>query len=80
MNRQNNALILVVSILVLNLEKGSPLRNLDGVPLALLSLLQRFHRSVQSMSVVSSELGICALEGRISVGLWLLDTIVRNSS
>ena len=52
------------------------MRILHRVPLALLGLLQRFHRSVQSMSVVSSELGICALEGRISVGLGLLDTIM----
>lgn len=28
---------------------------------------------MQRMSVVSSELGICAFEGRITVGLWLLD-------
>ena len=44
---------------------------------ALLHLLERFHRSVQSMSVVSSKLGICALERRVSVGLWLLDAIVE---
>lgn len=30
------------------------------------------------MSVVSSELGICALEGRIAVGLWFLDTMKRE--
>ncbi len=32
---------------------------------------------MQSMSVVSSKLGICALERRVSVGLWLLDAIVE---
>ncbi len=47
------------------------------ISLSLLHLLERFHRSVQSMSVVSSKLGICALERRVSVGLWLLDAIVE---
>ena len=41
--------------------------------LALLHFLQRLHCAVQSMSVVSSEFGVCALQGRISVCLWLLD-------
>lgn len=29
------------------------------------------------MSVVASELGICALEGRVAVRLWLLDAVSR---
>ena len=42
------------------------------------STYQRLHRSVQRMSVVSSELGVGAFEGGISVGFWLLDTIRRD--
>lgn len=58
-----------------------PLSNyLYGISLSLLDLLESLHGSVQSMSVVSSELGIGALEGRISVGLWLLDTVVSHTS
>ena len=35
---------------------------------------QSFHRAVQRMSVVSSELGVCAFEGRVAIGSGLLDT------
>jgi hypothetical protein len=40
---------------------------------------QCLHGSVKSMSVVSPELGVGALEGRVSVGLGLLDTAGRVS-
>jgi hypothetical protein len=36
---------------------------------------QSLHRSVQRMSVVSSEFGVGAFQGWISHGLWLLDTV-----
>jgi len=34
------------------------------------------HGAVKSMSVVAAELGVSTLERRVSVGLWLLDTVV----
>ena len=37
------------------------------------------HGAVERMSVVSSELGVGTLEGRVSVGLWLLDTVFNPS-
>lgn len=46
-----------------------------GISLALLHFLERLHRAVQSVLVVSSEFGICALQGRISVGFGLEDTV-----
>lgn len=51
---------------------------LCDLPLSLLDLLKRLHGSVQGVSVVSSELRIGALQRRISVGLWLLDTVMGN--
>lgn len=36
---------------------------------------QCLHSSVQGMLVVSSELRVGAFQGRVSGGLWLLDTI-----
>jgi len=36
---------------------------------------QGSHGAVKSMSVVASELGVGALEGRVSVSLGLLDTV-----
>ena len=56
------------------------IEHLYSVSLALLDLLQRLHRSVQSVLVVSSELWVCAFQGRISVCLWLLDTTERELS
>jgi len=47
-------------------------------PLALLQLLQGLHCSVESVSVVSAELGIGTLEGWVSRGLWLLDTVTMG--
>lgn len=38
---------------------------------------QSLHCAVESMSVVSSELGVGTLEGWVSGGLWLLDTARR---
>jgi hypothetical protein len=46
----------------------------NSISLSLLGLLQRPHRAMQCMPMVSSELGICAFEGRVSVGLRLFDT------
>jgi hypothetical protein len=40
---------------------------------------QCLHGSVESMSVVSPELGVGTLKGRVSVGLGLLDTAGRVS-
>lgn len=51
---------------------------LCSISLSLLDLLKSLHGSVQSMSVVSSKLGICTLEGWISVRLWLLDTVFTH--
>lgn len=45
-----------------------------SLALALLELLQSLHVAVESMSVVSSELGVGSLEGRVSGSLGLLDT------
>lgn len=36
---------------------------------------QSLHGAVQSMTVVATELGVNTLEGRITVGLGLLDTV-----
>jgi hypothetical protein len=36
---------------------------------------QGLHGAVKSMSVVASELGVGTLEGRVSAGLGLLDTV-----
>ena len=41
---------------------------------------QSLHGAVQSMSVVSPELGVGSLQRRVSVGLWLLDTIAQKLS
>jgi hypothetical protein len=46
-----------------------------GIPLSLLDLLQRLHRAMQSMSVVSPELGVGAFEGGVAVGFGFLDTV-----
>ena len=43
--------------------------------LSLFNLFQRLHSAVKSMSVVPSELRICALEGGVSVSLWLFDPV-----
>lgn len=51
------------------------LKALRSIPLALLDLLERLHGTVQSVLVVSSELRVCALEGGVSVGFGLVDTI-----
>lgn len=51
---------------------------LYSISLALLSLLKGLHRSVQGMFVVSSKLWVGTFEGRVSVGLWLLDTRNRT--
>ena len=40
---------------------------------------QSLHGAVQSMSVVSSELGVGSLERGVSGGLGLLDTAARNT-
>lgn len=48
--------------------------NLYSISLALLHLLERLHGSVESVLVVSSELRIRALQGWVSVCLWLVDT------
>lgn len=39
---------------------------------------QSLHGAVQHISVVASELGVGTLQGRVSGGLGLLDTIVRR--
>ena len=49
-------------------------------PLAFLYLLQRLHRSVQGMSVISSEFGVCAFEGGVSVSFGLFDASNRYVS
>ena len=41
---------------------------------------QRLHSTMESMSVVASELGVNALEGGITVRLGLLDTVFERSS
>jgi hypothetical protein len=41
---------------------------------------QSFHRSVKSMPVVPSELGVGAVERRVSVCLGLLDAARRNAN
>jgi hypothetical protein len=43
--------------------------------LALLDLLERPHGAVQRVSVISPKLGVGAVEGRVSVGLGLFDTV-----
>jgi len=48
---------------------------LGGLAFSLLELFQGVHSSVKSMSVVPSEFRIGSLQGRISIGLWFLDTI-----
>lgn len=48
---------------------------LCGLALALLELLQSLHGAVKSMSVVSAELGVGSLEGRVSRSLGLLDAV-----
>lgn len=53
---------------------------LSGISLSLLHLLEGLHRSVQRMSVVSSELGVGTLERGISVGLWLLDAVLKRNT
>lgn len=50
-----------------------------GISLSLFNLLERLHCTVQCVSVISSELGICAFQGRISVGLGLLDAVKQVS-
>lgn len=42
------------------------------------STYQSLHGAVESMSVVASELGVGSLQGRVTVGLGLLDTIARQ--
>lgn len=42
------------------------------------STYQSLHGAVESMSVVASELGVGSLQGRVTVGLGLLDTIARR--
>lgn len=52
-------------------------RNLSSsIPLPLLNLLERLHRSVQRVLVISSELGVGALERGVAEGLWLFDTVI----
>lgn len=45
-----------------------------------LSTYQRLRCAVQSMSVVSAELWVGTLQGRVSRGLWLLDTGIALQS
>lgn len=42
------------------------------------STYQSLHGAVESMSVVASELGVGSLQGRVTVGLGLLNTIARR--
>lgn len=42
------------------------------------STYQSLHGAVESMSVVASELGVGSLQGRVTVGLGLLDTGLRK--
>jgi hypothetical protein len=53
---------------------------LDGLALALLGLLQGLHVAVQSMSVVSAELGVGTLEGGVTGSLGLLDAIAADEN
>jgi hypothetical protein len=57
------------------LARSSSFRSLRGVALALLDLLQSAHGAVKSMPVVPAELGVGALERRVTVSLRLLDTV-----
>jgi hypothetical protein len=50
----------------------------DLVPLR--STYQRLHRPVQRMPMVPPELGVCAVEGGVAVGFWLLDTAEARAS
>jgi len=49
--------------------------NLCLLTLALLALLQGLSGAVKSVTVVAAELGVDTLEGRVTVGLGLLDTV-----
>jgi hypothetical protein len=42
------------------------------------STYQSIHGAVESMSVIASELGVGSLQGRVTVGLGLLDTELRR--
>ena len=42
------------------------------------STYQRLHGAVQSVSVVAAELGVNTLEGGVTVGLRLLDTVEKE--
>jgi len=57
------------------ISRSSRLLRSCRISLALLDFLQRLHSAVQRMPMVSSELGVCAFERRVSVGFWLLDPI-----
>ena len=47
------------------------------VDLGNLKAYQSLHRTVQRMSMVSPELGICAFERWVAVGLGFLDAVVE---
>jgi hypothetical protein len=49
-----------------------------SISLSLPDFFQRLHRSMQRMLVISSELGVCALERGVSEGLGLLDAVVMR--
>jgi hypothetical protein len=62
---------LALAILDLLLQRLSVRHRVGGGSWA---TYQGSHGAVKSMSVVASELGVGTLEGRVSVGLGLLDT------
>jgi hypothetical protein len=53
----------------------SILDDLSDLALALLALLQSLSGTVKGVSVVATELGVDTLEGGVTVGLGLLDTV-----
>jgi len=50
-------------------------RYLSGLTLPLLELLKRLRGAVESMSVVSSELGVGSVQAGVTEGLRLLDAV-----
>jgi hypothetical protein len=50
------------------------------VGFGLWSTYEGLHGAVESVTVVAAELGVNTLEGRVTVGLGLLDTVRRDIS